>query len=88
MFAQEYAKARGKYIIDEAIMRTMRKDAVVMHPLPRVDEVRPRCVDSCGDCSYWHCACCTPWMLHAVVIVAARRGFDVEGMAPHDQLPT
>uniref|UniRef100_A0A7S0RKX1 aspartate carbamoyltransferase n=1 Tax=Chlamydomonas leiostraca TaxID=1034604 RepID=A0A7S0RKX1_9CHLO len=36
---QEYAKARGKYIIDESIMRALRKDAVVLHPLPRVDEI-------------------------------------------------
>lgn len=36
---QEYAKARGKYIIDEGIMKIMQKHAVVMHPLPRVDEV-------------------------------------------------
>jgi hypothetical protein len=27
------------YIIDERIMSAMRKDAVVLHPLPRVDEV-------------------------------------------------
>lgn len=36
---EEYAKARGKYIIDERIMSAMRKDAVVLHPLPRVDEI-------------------------------------------------
>lgn len=29
----------GKYIIDNEIMKLMKKDAVVMHPLPRVDEV-------------------------------------------------
>ncbi len=36
---QEYAKARGKYIIDADILKRMQKHAVVMHPLPRVDEV-------------------------------------------------
>lgn len=35
-------QARGKYIIDPTIMSIMQKQAVVMHPLPRVDEVRPR----------------------------------------------
>jgi hypothetical protein len=29
----------GKYIIDGALMKQCRKDSVVMHPLPRVDEI-------------------------------------------------
>jgi len=32
-------QARGKYIIDKAIMDIMQKHSVVLHPLPRVDEV-------------------------------------------------
>lgn len=32
-------QARGKYIINGDIMKQLRKDAVVLHPLPRVDEV-------------------------------------------------
>ncbi len=32
-------QARGKYIIDPSIMAAMRRDSVVLHPLPRVDEV-------------------------------------------------
>ncbi|KAG2486892.1 hypothetical protein HYH03_014486 [Edaphochlamys debaryana] len=35
----EYAAARGKYIIDTDIMKALQKHAVVMHPLPRVDEI-------------------------------------------------
>jgi aspartate carbamoyltransferase catalytic subunit len=34
------SQARGKYIIDANVMKQLRKDAVVLHPLPRVDEVR------------------------------------------------
>ncbi|KAF8060330.1 PYRB2 [Scenedesmus sp. PABB004] len=34
-----YAQARGKYIIDADLMRQLRPDAVVLHPLPRVDEI-------------------------------------------------
>ncbi|XP_052177256.1 aspartate carbamoyltransferase, chloroplastic [Diospyros lotus] len=34
-----YEKARGKYIIDKAVMNVMQKHAVVMHPLPRLDEI-------------------------------------------------
>lgn len=36
----DYAAARGKYIIDAEIMKSLPKHSVVMHPLPRVDEVR------------------------------------------------
>ena len=35
----EYEQARGKYIIDQTVLDCMRKEAIVMHPLPRVDEV-------------------------------------------------
>jgi aspartate carbamoyltransferase catalytic subunit len=38
---EHYEKARGKYIIDESVLKCMRDDAIVMHPLPRVDEIDP-----------------------------------------------
>lgn len=36
---EDYEKARGKYIINLDIMKILPKTSVVMHPLPRVDEV-------------------------------------------------
>lgn len=38
---EDYEKARGKYIIDQKVMDALSEDAVVMHPLPRVDEIDP-----------------------------------------------
>ncbi|HEV2416819.1 MAG TPA: aspartate carbamoyltransferase [Terriglobia bacterium] len=35
----DYEKCRGLYIIDPASLRLMRKDAIIMHPLPRIDEI-------------------------------------------------
>ena len=35
----DYHQAKGKYIINKKIMDMMKPDAIVMHPLPRVDEV-------------------------------------------------
>lgn len=35
----DYAKASGKYIVDRSIMDALPKSSVVMHPLPRVDEI-------------------------------------------------
>ena len=35
----DYEAVRGKYIIDPAAMVALSADAIVMHPLPRVDEI-------------------------------------------------
>ncbi len=37
----DYEAVRGKYIIDPAAMVALSADAIVMHPLPRVDEIDP-----------------------------------------------
>lgn len=34
-----YEEARGKYIVDKDVLSVMQKHAVVMHPLPRLDEI-------------------------------------------------
>ena len=35
----DYQRAYGKYVIDARMMARLRKDAIVMHPLPRVGEI-------------------------------------------------
>jgi len=42
---EDYKKAKGIYIINQEVMDLMKRDAIVMHPLPRVDEIDPA-VDS------------------------------------------
>ena len=42
-----YEEARGKYIVDHAVLNAMQNHAVVMHPLPRLDEVIPDSVSHC-----------------------------------------
>ena len=37
----EYEEARGKYVIDTNAMNALSPNAIVMHPLPRVDEIDP-----------------------------------------------
>ncbi|XWS27808.1 hypothetical protein CRYUN_Cryun25bG0011800 [Craigia yunnanensis] len=34
-----YEEARGRYIVDKDVLKVMQKHAVVMHPLPRLDEI-------------------------------------------------
>ena len=36
-----YEAVKGVYRIDHAAMELMRKYAILMHPLPRVDEIAP-----------------------------------------------
>lgn len=38
---EEYEEHRGVYVLTAAKMRTARPDLLVMHPLPRVDEIHP-----------------------------------------------
>jgi aspartate carbamoyltransferase catalytic subunit len=35
----EYAKVRGVYRITREMTKIMKKEAIIMHPLPRVDEI-------------------------------------------------
>ena len=44
--SEEYLSARGVYVVDRELLKTLRKNAIVMHPLPRVDEIT---VDVDGD---------------------------------------
>lgn len=42
---EEYKKVKGCYIIDPALLSRAPKNMLVLHPLPRVDEITPE-VDS------------------------------------------
>jgi len=49
---EEYDKVRGTYVITPEVVRTMRDDAIVLHPLPRVDEIEPA-VDTMPQARYF-----------------------------------
>ena len=36
---EEYLKVKGSYIIDQDVVNKMKKDAILLHPLPRIDEI-------------------------------------------------
>ena len=48
----DYLKLKGTYVIDAANLAKLKKDAIVMHPLPRVDEIAPE-VDSDPRAAYF-----------------------------------
>lgn len=49
---EEYHAAQGVYVIDEASMRQLGERAIVLHPLPRVDEISPE-VDTDPRAAYF-----------------------------------
>ena len=48
----EYAKVRGSYRIDLETLKDAKEDLVILHPLPRVDEIAPE-VDSTSHARYF-----------------------------------
>ncbi len=49
---QEYAKVAGTYRIDVPLLRDARKNLIILHPLPRVNEIAPD-VDSTPHARYF-----------------------------------
>lgn len=47
-----YEEARGKYIVNQDVLKVMQNHAVVMHPLPRLDEIEVE-VDSDPRAAYF-----------------------------------
>ncbi|XP_045828617.1 aspartate carbamoyltransferase 1, chloroplastic [Trifolium pratense] len=47
-----YEEARGKYIVNKDVLKVMQNHAVVMHPLPRLDEIEVE-VDSDPRAAYF-----------------------------------
>jgi aspartate carbamoyltransferase catalytic subunit len=48
----EYAKVKGVYKIDLSLLKNAKEDMIVMHPLPRVDEIAPE-VDETPHARYF-----------------------------------
>jgi aspartate carbamoyltransferase catalytic subunit len=49
---QEYEKVKGSYHIDSEMTKKMKLDAIIMHPLPRLDEIRQE-VDQTPQARYF-----------------------------------
>ncbi len=48
----EYEKVAGSYFVDKKLLERAKKDMVILHPLPRVDEIKPE-VDSTPYAKYF-----------------------------------
>ncbi len=54
--AAEYAKVKGGYRIDQRTLNNAKKDMILMHPLPRVDEISSE-VDNTPQARYFKQVC-------------------------------
>ncbi len=50
--AKEYEKFKGRYVITKKVANTMKQKSIIMHPLPRVNEISPE-VDSLAKAVYF-----------------------------------
>lgn len=50
--AAEYAKVKGSYTIDLSLLKKAKEDMIILHPLPRVDEIAPE-VDNTSHARYF-----------------------------------
>jgi aspartate carbamoyltransferase catalytic subunit len=48
----EYEKLKGAYVVDNAIVQKAKEGVIIMHPLPRVDEIATE-VDSYKGAAYF-----------------------------------
>jgi aspartate carbamoyltransferase catalytic subunit len=49
---EEYVKVKGSYVIGQDVVNKMKEDAILLHPLPRIDEISTD-VDSAKQAKYF-----------------------------------
>ncbi|MDE1726029.1 MAG: aspartate carbamoyltransferase [Thaumarchaeota archaeon] len=49
---EEYAKVKGSYKIGPELLKKMKEDVIIMHPLPRLDEISHK-LDSTNNAKYF-----------------------------------
>jgi aspartate carbamoyltransferase catalytic subunit len=75
---EDYLAARGVYIVDPELLRTLKPRSIVMHPLPRIDEINVD-VDSDTRAAYFRQA--QNGLYIRMAILAACLGRDVPGFS-------
>ena len=70
--SEEYERHRGVYVLNPELMRRLPERAIVMHPLPRLDEIDPL-VDADSRAAYFRQARNGLWVRMAVLDWAMER---------------
>ena len=48
----EYERVKGSYVVNEEFLKRLKKKIIILHPLPRVDEINPE-VDAYPGAAYF-----------------------------------
>ncbi len=49
---EEYLKVKGSYVVGLDLLKQMKSDSIILHPLPRIDEISPD-VDNTENAKYF-----------------------------------
>ena len=49
---EEYLKVKGSYVVGLDLLKQMKNDSIILHPLPRIDEISPD-VDKTKNAKYF-----------------------------------
>ena len=49
---EEYLKVKGSYVVGLDLLKQMKEDSIILHPLPRIDEISPE-VDKTKNAKYF-----------------------------------
>ena len=49
---EEYLKLKGSYVVGLDLLKQMKNDSIILHPLPRIDEISPD-VDKTKNAKYF-----------------------------------
>ena len=49
---EEYLKLKGSYVVGLDLLKQMKSDSIILHPLPRIDEISPD-VDKTQNAKYF-----------------------------------
>jgi aspartate carbamoyltransferase catalytic subunit len=78
--AEDYLAARGVYIVDRDLLSVMRPDSIVMHPLPRIDEITVE-VDADPRAAYFRQAQNGLYIRMALLAACLGRDLPVDGLS-------
>ena len=78
----DYRAARGVYVVDRELLDLMRADAIVMHPLPRVDEIDPE-IDDDPRAAYFRQAQNGLYVRMALVAACLGRDVSTDDLLSH-----
>jgi len=62
---------KGSYRVDQAMAKRMKPGSIIMHPLPRTDELSPE-VDNLPQAAYFYQAKCGLWIRQAILNLLVR----------------